>query len=556
MIFHDNYELLALRGGDEEIALPGREISSGRDVLVHLLSAGYTIENRVLLRAIDKLPPAYQQKVLDKGDHEGIPYVVTEVLPPKVKLRDWIAEAKAAAPPRQVPDSPIKSGVWKVTANPGTPAASVSPEKSPQPEAGEFTRLFQSVKEQPPVTRPISPEDTPTAAIALPNLPEETPPATVKPAPGEFTRMLRSAAAPAAPAEAEPDEFTRMLRASAPPPAPTPPPAPAKEPEPGEFTRILSGIAPQPPSSMPASATPIPRPVESKPAPPPPTPAPAPPPPAATREPGEFTRILSGIAPQPPISMPASATPIPQPVESKPAPPAATREPGEFTRILSGVAPQPPISMPTSATAIPQPVESKPAPPPPPPPAASKPVPSAAPGDFTRMMQSPLTPGSLRSQPAQPAQAASEFTRMMQAGQFAGAPPRQTPPPPPPASSARDRSLQTPGEFTRMFSTDPAPAESLAAPVEQAPLPQGGAATGAFSRRVTSSPAEPAAGPSEFTQMFGPRPAAPAPKPPEPKPAAPPSPPKAEKSYLPLVLILAALFVLVVILIVVFALTR
>jgi len=95
MIFHDKYELLALRGGDEEIALPGREISSGRDVLVHLLSAGYTIENRVLLRAIDKLPEEYRQKVLDKGDHDGIPYVITEVLPAKVKLRDWIAEAKA-----------------------------------------------------------------------------------------------------------------------------------------------------------------------------------------------------------------------------------------------------------------------------------------------------------------------------------------------------------------------------------------------------------------------------------------------------------------------------
>lgn len=481
MIFHDKYELLALRGGDEEIALPGREISSGRDVLVHLLSAGYTIENRVLLRAIDKLPEEYRQKVLDKGDHDGIPYVITEVLPAKVKLRDWIAEAKAA-PAQKLPDSPIKSGVWKVAPVP-------APEKSPQPEVGEFTRLFQSVKEPPPVTRPISPDDTPTAAIALPKLEEKAP--------------------PPAPAEPEPGEFTRMLRASAShlaPPTPVAPPVTSVEPGPGEFTRILRGVTPPPPVS-----TPAPQPVAAKVEPPPPA-APVPPTPVSEPGPGEFTRILRGVTPPPPVSMPTSATPMPQPLES-PAPPAA-----------------------------------------PPPPAAPKPLPSAAPGEFTRMMQSPLTPGPLRSQPAPPAQPASEFTRMMQAGQFADAPPRQAPPPPPPPS-ARDQSLKTPGEFTRMFSTDPAPSESLAAPIEHAPLPQGGAATGAFSRRVSPQPAEPASGPSEFTQMFG-RPAAPAAKPPEPKPAAAPPPVKSEKSYLPLVLILAGLFVLVVILILVFALTR
>ena len=88
MIFHDRYELLALRGGDREIALPGREISSGRDVLVHLLSDGYTPENRELLANIDKLPAEYQRRVLDIGDHEGIPYVVTDVLPPNLKLRE------------------------------------------------------------------------------------------------------------------------------------------------------------------------------------------------------------------------------------------------------------------------------------------------------------------------------------------------------------------------------------------------------------------------------------------------------------------------------------
>src|ERR1035438_4107288 len=196
MIFHDRYELLALRGGDDrEIALPGREISSGRDVLVHLLSAGYTPENQELLAIIDRLTAEPRRRVLDKGDHEGIPYVVTEVLPPNLKLREWLAAAMSAAPPPTTTASPARSGVWRIPAVSEAPPKSAPAPDTPALEPGEFTRLFEAVKELEQVRRPPpTPDELPTASMPMPKLDPKVPAAPAEP--GEFTRIMRSAAPP------------------------------------------------------------------------------------------------------------------------------------------------------------------------------------------------------------------------------------------------------------------------------------------------------------------------------------------------------------------------
>ncbi|MGD0360692.1 MAG: hypothetical protein ABSC93_07455 [Bryobacteraceae bacterium] len=537
MIFHDRFELLALRGGDREIALPGREISSGRDVLVHLLSAGYSPENRELLAIIDGLSPEHRRRVLEKGDHEGIPYVVTETLPANVTLREWLSAAKAATPlPRQT-KRPSRSGEWQIPPEKEAPTVPASAPPAAQP--GEFTRLFQAVKEPAPSGGPPkTPDEEPTATLTLPTLAHEAPAAPAAPAqrePGEFTRMMQAAAPPKAatpvekpapaPAEAEPGELTRMLRAAGPPPPPPavqPPAAPAAqaEPEPGELTRMLRAAGQ--PASTPAEQ-----------------------PPAAKQpagEPGELTRMLQASAP--PVAMPTAATPLPaQPQTRNPTP--AARDSGELTRVFQTEKPAAPRS---GSGQFSSPI---------PPPAAAPPSRTSSPGDFTRMMQSPLAPEPVRSHPpAQPQATPSEFTRMMRADQFADAPPAAMPPagPPPPSG----RSMQPPGEFTRMFSMDPVASEDLvASPAPQMPLPQGGLATGAFSRRAIPPQPQANAGPSEFTQMFS-VPATPVKAPAAPAaPAAAPAPaPIAQKSYLPLVLILAGLFLLVVIVIVVFVLAR
>lgn len=488
MIFHDRYELLALRGGDEgEITLPGREISSGRDVFVHLLATGYTQENRELLATLDKLPAEPRRRVLDQGDHEGIPYVVTEVLTPKLKLREWVAAVMSAAPPPAPAAGPARSGVWKIPHLSEAPRASAPAPGASAAEPGEFTRLFQSVKEPERVPRPPTPDELPTAALAIPKQDQKAPAVPGEPDPGEFTRLLRSATP--APAAAVPS------------------PAPA-EPGAGEFTRMLQSAA----------------------------------------QPGSGTSSAAA-APQP-ASVPTAVTP---PAEIETAAPAQP-ELGEATRVFAQT-PAAPVPPRTSSAPQPSGPVAPPSPPHTPPPSLQ----ASAPGEFTRMMQSPLAAEPLRSSPAAPpAPSAGGFTRMMQAGQLPDAPPRPVPPPgaaaAPPPSRSFQPAFQPPGEFTRMFAAEPMPSENLAgAAAPQAPMLQGGAATGAFSRRATPPP-QAVSGPSEFTQMIASSSPASAAKAPTPKPAPPAA--QEHKSYLPLVLILAGLFLLVVIVIVVFGLTR
>src|SRR5580704_7195587 len=133
MVFHEKYELLALRGGQQEIALPGRELATGRDVLVHLLAAGYTSENQSLLRIISKIPSPERAHVLDTGDHEGIPYVVTDTLPHNLSLKDWAAGAAVTSGKT----GPLAtSGAWKfppepAPAKPEPPAPAAPPMPPP-----------------------------------------------------------------------------------------------------------------------------------------------------------------------------------------------------------------------------------------------------------------------------------------------------------------------------------------------------------------------------------------------------------------------------------------
>ena len=289
MVFRDKYELLTLRGGDKEIALPGREISSARPVLLHLLAGGYAPENQELLRVLGNLSADQRGHVLETGDHDGIPYVVTDTLPDNLSLRSWVAAAVVAQPPQS-----------------SKPAAEAG---APGVEPGEFTRLFQAVEKPKENANTASPVN----------------PAPAEPEIGEFTRLLRTpaaepkAAAPSvAPQQepaAEPGEFTSMFQpqprvavaaaaTSGPPEStglfqdPVPPPAPRRS-GPGEFTQAM-----QPPLAAPSS---YPKP-----------PAPAAPPPS------EFTRLMQG-----------SGLPKPRVVRQSP-PGERPREspPGEFTRIF------------------------------------------------------------------------------------------------------------------------------------------------------------------------------------------------------------------------------
>ncbi|HWB95916.1 MAG TPA: hypothetical protein VG672_04420, partial [Bryobacteraceae bacterium] len=164
MRLHEKYELqVAVHNSEREIAVPAVDISSGRPVLVHLLAGGYNIENQALLKSIVALQPEDRQHILEAGDHDGIPFIVTDTLPGNASLRNWIAAV--APPPAAQPgiktERLARSGAWKMPA--AQPPDAPPPPPAPA-EDDEFSRLFGSA---------VKPEPAPTATPAA--------------EPGEFT---------------------------------------------------------------------------------------------------------------------------------------------------------------------------------------------------------------------------------------------------------------------------------------------------------------------------------------------------------------------------------
>src|SRR5580658_260546 len=81
--------------GRADHTLPGRQISSGRLVTIHLLAGGHNPANDLLLAQVAALPPDYQACFLETGDFRGTPYVITDVLAGNPPLRQWMAALRA-----------------------------------------------------------------------------------------------------------------------------------------------------------------------------------------------------------------------------------------------------------------------------------------------------------------------------------------------------------------------------------------------------------------------------------------------------------------------------
>ena len=422
MSFTEKYELLDLIAENETRTYLARERATVRMVMVHQLLAG---PNRIgllemVLRA--RMVPALAGRVqiLDLGEHEGTPFVVTEIIPGFRTLREWLQaelaygaraqEGKQGAASKAPPTSPAVSEAVRPSAPQTVPAGSFPAPpapvgREPAREPGEFTQLFRVVMHEirpsggPAPQRPEPPAlGTPAETAARPEAvpgpqqasPPQPPPAQPAHEPGEFTRMFQSGwTAPAPPSHSapasqaqeparQPGEFTRMfqqgLPASPPPapavpgPSPVPPPLPASGPEPGEFTRMFQS---------------------------PLAPAPLEPPAAPVRPLG------SG-------GMPAPASPGPGPAWGPPSAglsggPQPSPGAGEFTRIFGSpgsreqTAPPPSFAGPTAGGAT-QLFASPAAPPPAPAPGVG------GPGEFTRIVSAPPPEAAA---PAASAQAAA-----------------------------------------------------------------------------------------------------------------------------------------------------
>src|SRR5690349_19019700 len=139
MGFYQKFELLEpLPGGDIK-SFNARETATGRLVIAHLMVAGHTPQNDELLRAIGALPPEWRAHIVEAGEHEGTPYVVTDRMTGPA-LADWVRAAPAAAPkPAVDPMLFTRAGAWKI---PVQPHAAAPPPAAAEP--GEFTRMFQA----------------------------------------------------------------------------------------------------------------------------------------------------------------------------------------------------------------------------------------------------------------------------------------------------------------------------------------------------------------------------------------------------------------------------
>ena len=420
--------------------------SSGTVVMVHEIDPSAAREAVLLAGMMARLPDEERSRILDVLEVDGSTVIVTRFLLDHVSLRSWL---EAVAGPEGDGDAAVPPPA-------GAPATSDA-----IPVVTTLSRAPERVSSDP--------GEDPTASGT--GLPDEGP--SGEDGLGEFTRMFQ--AVPADPPE--PEDAERSVETGSPEDAGSPEDFarsgdPRLSDEPGEFTRMFQAVTPgQPASSVP------------------PAPPASPPPP------------LQAESPVPPAPVPPTPVPPAPPLDTPPASPPAEdpegQEPGEFTRMFRAVAPPAPApdepagaspaqvaSSPPSASPVPPPPSSAPSAPdpgpapgplPPAAPEAGSPKPGgtqagdAGPGEFTRMFQAVVPPRSPASPPPPPPASPSP----------AAFPPSAAPPPPPPASPpasstggvaagrpgdagggnpSGEAGAQGPGEFTRIFGAQTAPA--------------------------------------------------------------------------------------------------
>ncbi len=90
----DRFELLDLDRDEGVLSYTAREIATGLPVKVHLFRKPKAPLQAALLEAIEQLPEGERKRILDRGEHEGKPYLVTDRLAPYAGLTEWVKSAK------------------------------------------------------------------------------------------------------------------------------------------------------------------------------------------------------------------------------------------------------------------------------------------------------------------------------------------------------------------------------------------------------------------------------------------------------------------------------
>jgi hypothetical protein len=90
MPLYERYELLELRRDDGIQTFHARDITTARPVQVHMFPEGDSPDKQKLLARLDHLPDSERRRVIERGDHKGRTYVVTDRLAGYPGFREWL----------------------------------------------------------------------------------------------------------------------------------------------------------------------------------------------------------------------------------------------------------------------------------------------------------------------------------------------------------------------------------------------------------------------------------------------------------------------------------
>ena len=96
MDFYEKYELIEPLPGEGTKSFRAKQISTAREVTVHLLVGGRTPDNDALLTRLRAIPAQSFSKLIEVGDNSGTPYVVTGA-PPYQHLAEWLTDLDESA---------------------------------------------------------------------------------------------------------------------------------------------------------------------------------------------------------------------------------------------------------------------------------------------------------------------------------------------------------------------------------------------------------------------------------------------------------------------------
>lgn len=217
MSLYSRYEIVAPVAEPQVRTFEARDIASGRRVWVHVILGG---EGGGVLRKVANVPPAARAAIIEIGEQDGNPFIVTDDL--GGSLLAWL-DAQISAKPA------TGGGVGAAEPKPAEPKA--APPVVPAREPGDFTRMFGGS----PGERGAG-SGEPVRATG----------------PGEFTRMFKGAAPDAEGPGA--GNATEAIGAT------------GNRPAAGEFTRMFEGSVPGAGAQSPGDASKLFGAAESRPA--------------------------------------------------------------------------------------------------------------------------------------------------------------------------------------------------------------------------------------------------------------------------------------------------